>query len=72
MVRRNEKVHCVFTSSPNQADSDANGVGDTCQSCCVGRTGNVNGDPDGTVDIADLTTFIDNLFIGFGTVAECQ
>jgi len=32
--------------------------------CCVGVTGNVDCDPGSVVDIADLTTLIDHLFIG--------
>ncbi|RME29191.1 MAG: hypothetical protein D6800_02925, partial [Candidatus Zixiibacteriota bacterium] len=34
-------------------------------SCCHGTTGNVNNDPADIVDVADLTTLIDNLFISF-------
>lgn len=33
------------------------------QSCCIGSTGNVDGD--GGVDISDLTFLIDHLFINF-------
>ncbi|RMF94466.1 MAG: hypothetical protein D6741_12600, partial [Planctomycetota bacterium] len=33
--------------------------------CCVGTTGNINGDPGDIVDVADLTTLIDHLFISF-------
>ncbi|UCC43381.1 MAG: hypothetical protein JSU65_09560 [Candidatus Zixiibacteriota bacterium] len=31
--------------------------------CCIGTTGNVDGDPDDIVDIGDLTLLIDFLFI---------
>ncbi len=34
-------------------------------SCCIGTTGNVDCDPLDGVDIGDLTTLIDNLFITF-------
>jgi len=34
-------------------------------SCCVGRTGNVDGDSGDTVDLGDLTALIDYLFISF-------
>ena len=37
--------------------------------CCVGSTGNVNGDPGDVVDIADLTALIDHLFINFTPIA---
>ncbi|MEW6050784.1 MAG: hypothetical protein AB1644_06945 [Candidatus Zixiibacteriota bacterium] len=33
--------------------------------CCYGMTGNVDGDPDGLVDISDLSILIDHLFFGF-------
>lgn len=38
--------------------------------CCEGRTGNVDNDPDGMVDIADLTELIAYLFIDF-ELPEC-
>ncbi|RME24755.1 MAG: hypothetical protein D6800_08370 [Candidatus Zixiibacteriota bacterium] len=38
-------------------------------SCCIGATGNVNGDPDDVADVADLTSLIDHLFIGFTPLA---
>jgi len=34
-------------------------------SCCIGSTGNIDGDPADIVDIADLTFLIDYLFINF-------
>lgn len=33
--------------------------------CCVGRTGNIDCDPTDHVDISDLTTLIDHLYISF-------
>lgn len=33
--------------------------------CCTGSTGNVDCDPEGGVDISDLSALIDNLFISF-------
>jgi len=38
--------------------------------CCVGTSGNVDGDPSDLVDIGDLTALIDYLFITFA-VPEC-
>jgi hypothetical protein len=38
--------------------------------CCIGSTGNVDGDPTNIIDIGDLTALIDYLFITF-TVPEC-
>ncbi|RME28860.1 MAG: hypothetical protein D6800_03440, partial [Candidatus Zixiibacteriota bacterium] len=37
--------------------------------CCVDRTGNVNGDPGDVVDVADLTALIDHLFISFAPIS---
>jgi len=39
-------------------------------SCCVGFTGNVDGDPEDLVDLGDLTKLIDYLFISF-TEPDC-
>ena len=38
---------------------------DAATNCCVGITGNVDGDAWGQVDISDLTFLIDHLFINF-------
>ena len=40
-------------------------------SCCVGLTGNVDGDPADMVDLGDLTKLIDYLFISF-TPPDCM
>ncbi len=42
-----------------------------CPSCCIGITGNVDGDPEELIDIEDLTKLIDYLFISF-TEPECM
>ncbi|HUV31736.1 MAG TPA: hypothetical protein VMY05_11700 [Acidobacteriota bacterium] len=39
--------------------------------CCIGLTGNVDGDPEETIDIGDVTALIDYLFIS-NTVPECM
>ena len=41
------------------------------EGCCIGTTGNVDGDPADMVDLGDLTTLIDYLFISF-TPPECM
>ena len=38
-------------------------------SCCLGATGNVNYDPQDDVDISDLTTLVNHLFITFAPLA---
>ena len=40
-------------------------------SCCIGLTGNVDGDPEDIVDLGDLTMLIDYLFISF-TPPDCM
>ncbi|MDF1543804.1 MAG: choice-of-anchor B family protein [bacterium] len=39
-------------------------------SCCVGITGNIDGDPFQTIDVTDLTYFVDYLFAG-GAAPAC-
>ncbi len=48
-------------------DVNANGIPDECESgcCCIGDVGNADCDATQTVDIGDLTTLINNLFITF-------
>jgi len=43
----------------------------TQASCCAGLSGNIDGDPEETVDLGDLTALIDYLFISF-TAPECM
>ncbi|MBD3403892.1 hypothetical protein GF420_13445 [candidate division GN15 bacterium] len=34
------------------------------QSCCIGKTGNVNDDPDGNIDLPDVLFLVNSLFLG--------
>jgi hypothetical protein len=55
--------NCPTVANANQADSNHDGIGDAC--CCIGSTGNVDCDVANGVDISDLSTLIDNLYISF-------
>jgi hypothetical protein len=60
--------NCPRVYNPNQADGNGDGVGDMC--CCIGLTGNIDGDPEEICDLGDLTKLIDFLFISF-TEPDC-
>ncbi len=47
--------NCPDIANPNQADSNSNGIGDACESCCVLR-GNINGE--GDIDVSDVTYLV--------------
>ena len=63
--------NCIDIPNFDQLDTDSNGVGDACQFCCIGVTGNVDDDPTGTIDIGDLTALIAFLFIPPNTPPAC-
>jgi hypothetical protein len=54
-------------------DLNHNGVPDECEivNCCVGTVGNVDGDPQDMVDISDMSTLTDYLFLG-GSISDCH
>ncbi len=57
--------NCISVANANQADADHDGIGDLCETCCIGVTGNVDCDGSQGVDISDLSTLIDHLYISF-------
>ncbi len=58
--------NCPLVFNPGQEDTNNDGIGNAC--CCIGVTGNIDCDSGQGVDIGDLTTLIDNLFITFTTL----
>lgn len=76
----NGEDNCPDLFNPDQADGDGDGVGTLCDNCpvnfnpdqdpaacqcCVGQTGNVDGDPGDMVNLTDLTVLVNHLFVTF-------
>ncbi|HUV29627.1 MAG TPA: CRTAC1 family protein [Acidobacteriota bacterium] len=62
--------NCPLDYNPDQSDTDGDDIGDAC--CCVGIRGNIDGDPEGIVDIGDLTALISYLFIPPNEAPGCK
>jgi len=52
--------NCPTVYNPSQADANNDGIGDAC--CCIGIRGNVNGDVEERINIADITYAVKYLF----------
>ena len=61
-VKSRTIVSSRLQSGPTQEDNDENGIGDVCEGCCVGITGNIDNDPLDIIDISDLVYVIDFAF----------
>jgi hypothetical protein len=59
-----------MTSSPNYSLNQGFWQVFSVGGCCVGSTGNVDGDPGDLTDISDLSAMVDYLFFG-GAISSC-
>ena len=57
-----DEDNCPDDYNPGQEDTDSDGIGDAC--CCIGMTGNVDGDVEEKVNVVDLTELVSFLFGG--------
>ncbi|MBN1211023.1 MAG: hypothetical protein JXA92_00455 [candidate division Zixibacteria bacterium] len=55
--------NCRLKYNPDQADSDGDLIGDVCEMCCIGYTGNVDCSESESPDISDITRLIDYLYL---------
>lgn len=62
--------NCPLVDNPLQEDSNTNGIGDACETCCLGIRGNVDADVADQIDIADLVYFVSFSFSG-GPAPTC-
>ncbi len=60
--------NCPVTPNPLQEDTNGDNIGDAC--CCVGITGNIDGDLGDIIDISDLVLLVDFMF-GGGSEVPC-
>ena len=52
--------NCPAVSNPLQIDNNSDGIGDAC--CCPGQRGNIDGDGNDGIDVADVTYLVSFMF----------
>jgi hypothetical protein len=64
--------HFMTSDGIVEADTSRTFAAYIVSSCCIGMSGNIDGDPDGLVDIGDLTALITYLYVPPNSAPPCM
>ena len=68
--------NCPTIYNPDQSDSDEDGAGDACDPCCGwftgGFAGNTNCDTLGRINLSDITTLINRIYVEPSKLLCCE